>query len=291
MAPNAETVPLLQVLRLSGGYLASAGVATPRLEAEVLLSFSLGVSRLDLYLQFERPLTQAELEPIRVLLRSRAGGRPLAYLVGEKEFFGIPFAVSEAVLVPRPETELLVERGITIASGMGPGARVADLGTGSGCIAISMAATVDGIEVEAVDSQEAALAVASLNVRRQSLDGRVHLHLGNWAEPLRGKYRYQLVVSNPPYITSDEFSQLDQSVRDYEPRAALDGGADGLDSYRSLIPAVSSIAAPGGFVLLECDPNRISAVAEICQAEWPQASQVVHPDLSGRDRLLELALP
>ena len=290
MAAPPGTLALVEVLRRSAAYLASAGVSTPRLEAELLLSHALAISRLDLYLQFERPLTQAELVPVRSLLRGRAAGRPLAYLVGEKEFFGLPFTVSEAVLVPRPETELLVELAIKRAAEMGLGIKALDLGCGSGCVGISLAARVAGIAVDAVDSEADAVAVAELNVGRHQLTHRVHIHQGSWADPVRECGPYHLVLSNPPYLTTEEWRQSDPSVREFEPRAALDGGADGLACYRDLIPAVLSVAAQGVTVLLECDPRRISGVAETCRLAWPTAKLTVHPDLRGRERVLEVSL-
>ncbi len=281
---------LVGILRQSTTYLERAGVPSPRLEAELLLSHSLGVSRLDLYLQFERPLSPDELAPLRELLRGRARGRPLAYLVGEKEFYGLTFQVSEAVLVPRPETELLVRLAIAAASRLDPQAKALDLGTGSGCVAIALAVATPGLEVDAVDLEAGALAVARGNVARHRLQDRVTLHHGSWSRPVLGGSGYQLVLSNPPYVSTSEWRALEASVRDFEPRSALDAGEDGLAAYRELLPEVARVAAPGAQVLLECDPRRISEVADLCRAVWAGCELDRHRDLSQRERVLEVSL-
>jgi len=280
---------LLSILRQSTGYLGEARLDQPRLEAELLLAYCLGVSRLDLYLQFERRLVASELSRIRPLLRSRARGRPLAYIIGRKEFFGLPFEVGDGVLVPRPETELLVERGIA-AAGTAALIRCADLGCGSGCVGIALAAKLPAALVDAVDLDPAAVELSQRNAIGNGVQERVTVLHGSWAAPLREHGPYHLIVSNPPYVTSGEWAELSPGVRDYEPKMALDGGSDGLDSYRELLPGVGAIAAPGATLLLEGDPRRMEALDRLCSDLWPQSERRVHQDLSGRDRVLEVRL-
>ena len=280
---------LLSILRQSTGYLQEAGLDQPRLEAELLLAYCLGVSRLDIYLQFERRLLAPELSRIRPLLRSRARGRPFAYITGRKEFFGLAFEVGEGVLVPRPETELLVELGV-VAAGTAAQIRCADLGCGSGCVGIAIAARLPAALVDTVDLDPAAVEFSRRNAIGNGVQERVAVLQGSWAAPLRDRGPYQLIVSNPPYVTSAEWADLNPGVRDYEPKMALDGGSDGLDSYRELLPGVAAVAAPGATILLEGDPRRMAALDRLCADLWPQSERRVHQDLSGRDRVLEVRL-
>lgn len=287
--PSAGLV-LIEVLRRSAAFLASAGVTTPKLEAELLLGHALMISRLDVYLQFERTLTQAELKSIRSLIRRRASGCPMAYVLGEKEFYGLSFVVSEAVLIPRPETELVVEVALERAGRLGKRFQALDAGAGSGCVGIALAHRVPDVRVDAVESAEGAVAVAALNVHRHRLADRVQVYQGSWVMPEPGGGPYQLILSNPPYLTTAEWCGLDPSVRDFEPRLALDGGEDGLACYREMIGALAAVTADDATLLLECDPYRISAVGQICRQRWPRALLQVHPDLSARPRVLEVSL-
>ncbi len=279
---------LLEILRRSTGYLSGVGIPQPRLEAELLLGHCLGLTRLDLYLQFERPLQESELSRIRPLLRSRAEGRPLAYITGQREFFGLPFEVGEGVLIPRPETELLVELGLRAAGG--GSVRCADLGCGSGCVGIALAVGHAGAACDLVDLAPGAVDMARRNALLNQVAERVTVLGGSWAEPLRERGRYDLIVSNPPYVTSAEWAQLEPGVRDYEPSTALDAGPDGLRAYRELLPSLAAIASPRATVLLECDPRRIGAVQQLCDQLLPHESGQVHLDLTGRPRVLQVDL-
>jgi len=285
---------LLEVLRRGSGYLAARGSDSPRLDTELILGSVLGLSRLHLYLQFERPLLPAELDRLRPLLRRRAEGCPVAYLVGTREFMGLEMAVSPAVLIPRPETEQLVERGLSVLAARpaasGP-PRAADLGTGSGCIAIALADRDPRCTVDAVDRSAAALAVAAGNVDRHHLADRVRLWQGDWAEPLRGRGPYDLVLANPPYVTTAEMAELPGTVAAYEPRLALDGGPDGLAPHRAILAGVAPLLGPAATLILEVDPRRAGALAALCEARWPDGRCTVRADLAGRDRVVETRLP
>ncbi|HSP65621.1 MAG TPA: peptide chain release factor N(5)-glutamine methyltransferase, partial [Candidatus Deferrimicrobium sp.] len=226
---------LMEVVRLSAGYLESHGSDSPRLDAELLAATALRVRRLDIYLQFDRPLDEEQLTAIRELVRRRGDGEPVAHITGEREFHGRPFKVSPEVLIPRPETELLVDLALQRAADRGDGVRIADVGTGSGCIAITLAAACPGAAVTATEVSAAARAVASANLRRHGLTDRVELLSGSWCQPLAGR-TFDIVVSNPPYIVTAKIDTLARDVRHHEPVLALDGGADGLDAYRALFP-------------------------------------------------------
>jgi len=280
---------LLEIVRRSATYLAGHGIPNPRLEAELIISHCLNLSRLQLYLQFDSPLQEDELGAIRPLLRQRAQGEPLAHITGRREFFGLDFEVGPEVLIPRPETELLVELAL-VATPPGMPARIADLGCGSGCIGISVAHRRRSAQVDMVDLSEDAVAIAKRNVIRHDLQGPVDILVGTWAEPLVGRGPYDLVVSNPPYVTESEWADLDPGVRRHEPRLALVGGEDGLLCYRQLIPQAKLLLGTRGLLLLECDPRRISAVEAIARESLPVTSTDIHRDLSGRDRVLAVRL-
>ena len=283
----------MEVVRLSTGYLGSHGSESPRLDAELLAAHALQLRRIDLYLQFETPLDEAQLAAVRGLVRRRGEGEPVAHITGVREFHGRPFKVTPDVLIPRPETESLVQLALAEArrrAGDGGGLVIADIATGSGCIAVTLAAELPGARVLASDVSEAALAVAEANVRAAEVTGRVELYEGSWAGPLQG-LEVDMVVSNPPYIARTQLAGLARDVRDHEPVLALDGGADGLDAYRELLPSVATILRPGGWVGLEVDIEAAEQVAELGLAAFSGATTAIHPDLSGRPRVVTLVRP
>jgi release factor glutamine methyltransferase len=278
----------MEVVRLSTGYLQSHGSGSPRLDAELLAATALGLRRLDLYLQFDRPLEEAQLGAIRALVRRRGEGEPVAYLTGEREFHGRAFIVTADVLIPRPETETLVE--VTLArarsiSADGAGLLIADVATGSGCIAVTLAAELPGARVVATDISAAALSVAGRNATRLGVVERVELRQGSWAEPLAGD-SFDIVVANPPYVRTGEIATLARDVRDHEPAGALDGGDDGLDAYRALLPALPPVLGDGGWVAVEIDIHAAASVAELGLASLGRVSSSEHADLTGRPRVV-----
>ena len=206
--------------------------------------------------------------------------------MGEREFYGRAFTVTPAVLVPRPETELLVERVLDWGRGRSPGARIADAGTGSGCIAVSVAVGLPDAAVVASDVSPAAAEVATGNAARHGVADRVEVVVGAWAEPLRERAPFDALVSNPPYVTTAEMASLPRDVRDFEPALALDGGQDGLDAYRALVAEVVTLVRPQGLVALEVDPRRAAAVAAMLPG-----GVSLHRDLAGRERVVEALLP
>ena len=277
-----------EVLRRSTGYLAQADLSTPRLDAEILMAEALGLVRLDLYLQFDRPLSEPELARLRKLLRERSRGCPVAYLVGQKEFYGLPFRVRPGVLVPRPETELLVQLGLErMGAAAGP---AADLGCGTGCIGIALLANAPRLHVDAVDLEPIAVDLTRQNAADNHVADRLAVFQGDWTEPLLGRGPYPLVVSNPPYVSGQECQELDPTVRDFEPKLALDGGPDGLVAFRALLPGIAAVAAPGATVLLEGDCRRLDLLEDLCRSQWPAAAVRRHRDLAGHGRVVEVQL-
>jgi release factor glutamine methyltransferase len=231
--------------------LAGRGIEGARLDAELLVAHALGLRRIDLYLRIEQPLDEAELAKIRGLVERRRKREPVAYILGHRDFYNRRFAVDARALVPRPETELVVEAALARLKARGDGPlRVLDLGTGTGAIAITLALELPSATVDAVDLSEAALSLARENVAAHGVGARVTLHHGSLYEPV-GDARYDLVVSNPPYIPSAECDALMPDVARFEPRMALDGGDDGTLILRSLVAGAPSHLLPGGSLVVE----------------------------------------
>ncbi len=285
---------LLDLIREAARYLSGKGVASPRLDAEVLMAHVLGCRRIDLYLRHDQPLSAEEVDRFRVVLRRRSRREPVAYITGSREFCSFSFRVTPAVLIPRPETELLVEVALAFineeARGGGRPMRVLEIGTGSGAVALTLALTAgDGIEVWATDRSGAALDVARENARQLGVQGRVCFLQGNLFEPLgRDLCPFSLIVSNPPYVSVRGMMGLEPEVRDHEPREALDGGEDGLAVIRPLIRTALPWLRQGGLLLVEVGGDQRAAV-EALLAEPPQwGVWEWHRDLAGRDRVLAL---
>jgi release factor glutamine methyltransferase len=279
---------LLEILRRAERYLADGGVERARLEAEHLLAHVLGCSRLDLYLQFERPLDEAELEPFRELLRKRRQRVPCQYLVGETEFYGVPFAVDERVLIPRPETEHLVEAALARLRTPEAGAErvVYDVGTGCGCVAVAIAHEAPQCRVTASDASAAALELARANAERNGVTDRVTFVEGNLFEPYAQEPTADVIVSNPPYVSQAEWDELPDEIRLHEPRAALDGGPDGLCVIRELVAASPGYLKPGGWLLLEVGHTQAAAVKELMAVTGALDELGTVRDYSGIERVV-----
>lgn len=282
---GAERLALLEVLKRSTEFLRTRGCDAPRLDAELLLAKALGQSRLDLYLQFDRPLTADELERCRELVRRRGAREPVAYLLGEKEFRSLAFEVGPAVLVPRPETETLVEEALAFLAARGvPAPRVADVGTGSGCIAVAIAKETPGAEVLCTDVSRAALEVAARNAARHGVANRLQLAHGGFLDPAPAGARFDLVVSNPPYVLPSEEPSLPAELR-FEPREALfvpGGDADAL--LAALASAARERLAAGGALMIEI-AETWGARAEAALRAAGLADFRVRRDLAGHDRV------
>jgi release factor glutamine methyltransferase len=260
LAQKPEIWTTLKVLTWTKGYLAEKGIPNARLEAEWLLCEALGLDRVGLYLNFDRPLTEGELAAYRSMVARRANREPLQYILGSQEFCGLEFAVTPAVLIPRHDTELLVEEALTRAAA---DSRILDIGLGSGCIAVALAARLPGAEVCGIENSPEALAVARGNADRNGV--QLTIFAGSLFGPLPGE-RFDMIVSNPPYIPTGDLAGLEPEVRDHEPRAALDGGADGLDFYRLIIPAAVGQLQPRGWLLVEVGVDQAAAVKEMFAA-------------------------
>lgn len=276
---------MLEVIQRSSEFLARKGVESPRLQIELFLAHVLQVPRLKLYLNFDRALTEPELQTLREMVRRRAEREPLQHILGSTSFCGLEIEVNRDVLIPRPETELLAERAVELLRGQETRpATVLDFGTGSGCLAIAIAARCPQAQVHALDISEAALAVARRNAARHGAQERVHFHAGTTLAALPPALRFNMLVSNPPYIPTAEIAALQPEVRDHEPRAALDGGEDGLTYFRLLAGEAPARMLAGGRALVEFGDGQEQAVSSIfCERGW--VVDAVEKDYSGRPRI------
>jgi release factor glutamine methyltransferase len=259
-----------------------AASTTPRLDAELLLAHLLGWPRAKLLAEREHPVAPPLGDAFAGFVARRAEGEPVAYLVGHKEFYGLDFAVDRRVLVPRPETELLVDLALSAARTIGA-TRIADIGTGSGAIAIALAAHLPEAQIDAVDISAEALEVARANVARHGLASRVRLLADDLLAPLAGLY--DLIVSNPPYTI---LAEVEPNVLAHEPHLALAGGPDGADLYRLLLAAAPSYLRPGGALLCEIGAWQGALVASLARAAFPAAEVRVAQDLAGHDRVVSI---
>jgi release factor glutamine methyltransferase len=290
-AQNSISPTVRETLGEAATLLAGAGIESARLDVELLLAEVLGVERSKLYLNREASLDPRARERFNSLVSRRMRGEPVAYIAGRREFWSLDFLVTPAVLVPRPETELLVEVAVGLFEAESHISdrkfQILDLGTGSGAIAISLAKEIAAAEMWATDISLEALEIARANARRHGVDARINFFSGDLFAPVedRGEF-FHLIVSNPPYVRRDAFAALPRDVREFEPRVALDGGADGLDFYRRIISQAPRCLAAGGFVALEIGADMGEAVARLLAGAGCFTAARIERDNSGRDRVV-----
>jgi release factor glutamine methyltransferase len=239
-----------RLLDWTARFLGEKGSESPRLDTEVLLAHALGCKRIELYTRHDELANEEGRQKFRDLIRRRVEGCPVAYLVGRKEFFSLELEVSPAVLIPRPDTECVVDECLRLAKGMTE-PRVLDIGTGSGCLAVAVARQHKTAQVTAIDVSPDALAVAARNAAKHLVAERVHFLQGDLFTPLPPGERFDFVLSNPPYIRHEDLTGLPKGVRDYEPHLALDGGPDGFAVFDPLIAEAPTYLNPGGYLIVE----------------------------------------
>ncbi|MCI0396289.1 MAG: peptide chain release factor N(5)-glutamine methyltransferase [Chloroflexi bacterium] len=256
---------------------------SPALDARLLLEHVLQVEHAYLVAHGDDPLTAAQEQDYRTLVDRAARRKPIPYLVGQAPFYGLAFAVSPAVLIPRPETELLLEAALGWAR-QRAAVYIVDVGTGSGCIAISLARQLPAARIEATDISPSALKMARRNAQTHGVAGRILFHHGELLEPVAG--RPDLIVANLPYVTDHEWTELDDGVKWYEPDVALRGGPDGLDVIRQLLGQAQSRLAGGGAIFLEIGWQQGPAMDQLAQSHFPSARVTITPDYAGHDRIV-----
>ncbi len=249
------------LLHVTAEYLGKKGIDSPRLTAEILLAYKLNVDRVALYLNFDQPLTENELSGYRTLIQRRTKREPLQYVTGTQEFWSLEFVVTPQVLIPRPETELLVEQAIeglkAFPAVENQTRRILDLGTGCGAIAISLAKEVQQTKIWATDISAGALKLARLNAEKHGATDKIRFIQGNLLEPLLDQgVTFDIILSNPPYIAPEEFKGLSPEVRDYEPRLALDGREGGMHFIEKIISEAPALMNPGAWIMLEMAPGQ-----------------------------------
>lgn len=281
---TTRTWTVRDVIEWSAGDFAARQIESPRLDAELLVAKALGTDRVGLYLDLDRPLVDGERSAVRALVTRRRSREPVAYILGYRDFFGRRFTVSDAVLVPRPDTETLVEHALKLIPEEGD-CRVLDVGTGSGAIALTLAAERAQAEVTATDVSAEALDVARSNAEALGLGDRVRLEQ---ADIVVSSGPFDVVVSNPPYVTRAELDALEPEVRDHEPNLALAGGEDGLDVIRSLLGPVTDVTEPGAHLLIEVGRGQADAVLELGAGSSDWSPVASYPDLQGIERVVHL---
>jgi release factor glutamine methyltransferase len=280
---------VVEAINKGAEFLTRKGIDSPRLQSELLLAHLLNLPRLRLYLEFERKLSEEQANQLRELLVRRANHEPLQHIVGSTSFCGLPIVVTPAVLIPRPETEVLAEHAWNFLNAIEGDTTFADLGTGSGCLPIAIAVHAKRARAVAVDISREALAVAKENVAKNGLGERIELREGDFLAALQPAERFDVIVSNPPYIATAEIELLEAEVRDHDPRLALDGGADGLNFHRALAQGAAQFLKAGGRVFIEFADGQGEALRELFGSHGWIVHGIIR-DLSGTDRILSASV-
>ena len=279
-----------KLLNWTTEYLTGKAIESPRLSAELLLSQTVGLKRIELYIQFDRSVPPEQLDQLRDLVKRAGQNEPIAYLVGRTEFYSLQINVTPDCMVPRPETELLAERAIEFLRTRRTGTQyVCDLCTGSGCIAVAIAENFSDARIIATDICDAALAVAAGNVRKHQLSDRINLLCGDLFDPVISGLdvnEFDLIVSNPPYVSTAEYEKLDKNVKDYEPKKALFAGVDGLDIYSRIIEKADEFLKPDGALMLEIGYAQGPAVKELLEQTGAFAEIKIEKDFHNNDRIV-----
>jgi release factor glutamine methyltransferase len=277
----------LRVLQWAVPYLKEKGVDSPRLDVECLLAKALQCDRLKVYLQYDRPLSRDELTLLHGWVARRAKREPLAYLLGEREFYGLPFEVNPSVLIPRPDSELLVEKAVAALEALPPEERmVLDLGTGSGCLAVAITHTVPGCRAWAVDISSQALEMAKRNAETNGVGERIQFRQGSWWAAIQemDPQRYPVIVSNPPYISENEKADLDPEILMFEPKIALFAENEGLSDYEAIKIGLAEHLTKDGKAFIEMNSN-IHSNIEALWKDWPHD---IYQDINCLPRVLAL---
>jgi release factor glutamine methyltransferase len=277
-----------RVLHWACGYLRDHGIESPRSAAEILLAHALGTERIHLYMHHDKPLEKTELSVFKGYLRRRIRREPVAYIVGRKGFWSLDLSVKPAVLIPRPETECLVEAALAVLAGHAsvPAAHVLDLGTGSGAIVLALAIEAGGHHYFASDVSPEAVAVARKNATDAGLCERVRFFVGDWLSAVRPDPLFDLIVSNPPYVAAREMVELQPEIVGYEPSLALNGDEDGLRSYRAILGAAHRHLKPTGTLVLEIGSSQREAVQLLAEQTGAYQDYRCQRDYGGHERVV-----
>jgi len=289
---NRQKWIIKDLLAVTADFLNKKDIDNPRLCAEILLAYQLKTTRIRLYMDFDQPLKEKDVNEYRTLIQRRLKREPVQYITGVQEFWSMEFNVGPEVLIPRPETETLVERVVSLLGGKQPDSEtdtisVLDVGTGSGAIAVSIASELPGIGIWASDVSKEALTIARANACKHGLDARIHFIEGDLFSALNNSSRlFDVIVSNPPYIPGEDYDSLQPEVGQYEPRTALDGREGGLFFIRRLILEANAFLKPGGWLLMEMDPSQTSKAMDLAAQTGFYTEQRILKDYSQRERVV-----
>jgi len=284
-----QTWTIQKLLNWITKYLTDKGIDAPRLSAELLLSYVLAMQRIELYTQFDKLVTKEQLDSLHDLVKRAGRHEPIGYLTGKTEFYSLQLEVSPDCMIPRSETELLVERAVEfLRTRTGP-QFVCDLCTGCGCVAVAIAKNFPEAEIIATDICDATLNVTARNIEKHGLKDRIRLLCGDLFEPIVPQLdvdKFDLIVCNPPYVSAAEFEKLDKSVKDYEPKLALFAGDDGLDVYRRIIDEAERFLRPDGTIMLEIGYKQGRAIKELFEKTGAYDEIKIEKDLHENDRIV-----
>jgi release factor glutamine methyltransferase len=288
---NTKRWIIKDLLDVTTGYLRDKNIDNPRLCAETLLAYQLNSSRIKLYLTYDHPLSENDIANYRLMIKRRIDREPAQYITGIQEFWSLDFLVTPQVLIPRPETEILVEQLLSILGNDRVNKEqtpyILDLGTGSGAIAVSLAKELQGATIWASDISAPALDIAKINSEKHGVKGRIQFIQGNLFEPFAGKpTRFDIIVSNPPYIASEDYVSLPPEIRDYEPRLALDGREGGLFFVERIIMESPAYLNPGGWLLIEMDPGQTLKALKMIRQNGSYGEYRCAKDYAEKDRVV-----
>ena len=289
--PREAEWTILNLLKWATGYFTSHGIDSPRSTAEILLATLLNLKRIDLYLRYDQPLLKSELSEFKSLIKRRVNREPVAYIIGKKEFWSLDLEVNPNVLIPRPDTETLVEAALSclgpVDSPPDSAGQVLELGTGSGAIVLALASERPAYRYVATDISMKAIGIAQINARRHQLASVVQFVAGNWLDPFSpNEPVFEMILSNPPYIPSEDIAGLQPEVNRFEPLLALDGRSDGLHAIRQIIFSAHPLLKPQGVLLLEMGFNQQEAVIQLIQHCGHYLPIQIIKDYAGHDRVV-----
>ena len=288
---TSKSWTIKDLLSVSIDFLKSKNIDSPRLCAEILLAHQLNTDRLKLYLDFDQPIGEKDLIRYRAMIKRLIENEPVQYITGTQEFWSMDFIVNSSVLIPRAETEILVEQAVRIYSeeymDESPDISVLDIGTGSGAIAIAMALEIENANICAADISEQALDTAKLNAAKHGMENRIYFFAGNLFEPFEKDHKhFDIILSNPPYVTSRDYDLLPKKIKDFEPRLALESGEDGLFHIREILDKAPGFLTPGGWIILEMDPRQTDTAIRIISDNIEYTAGRIVKDYSNRDRVV-----
>ena len=291
MTPENKSWIIKDLLLVSIKFLKTKNIESPRLCAEILLARQLNTDRLKLYLEYDQPVGEKDLTLYRAMIKRLIDGEPVQYITGIQEFWSMDFHVNSSVLIPRPETEILIEQARKIYSeedmDKNPNISILDIGTGSGAIAVAIASEIENAKIFAVDISAKALNTAKLNAAKHGMEKRISFYEGSLFEPFEKNNQYfDIILSNPPYITIKDYESLPVKIKNFEPKLALESGEDGLSHIRIILKKAPEFLKPGGWLMLEMDPRQTDSVIQIINGSNAYTSVKVIKDYSSRDRMV-----